>query len=230
MVEPTHPKEVAMSRLSRVLLVAVVALAAAAPSASAVPHTRLGNTLGAMWKAILETPIPQNPFTPSVGFACVDLGRAVAPFSAAGQDITCTVRPGTKIFVAAWSSECSTLEPPPFFGRNEAELRACAIAVNAGVTSVKVTLDGRRVRLSDVTSGLERLDLPADNILGAAGGTGPTPDGLPYLSVANGRVALLHPLTPGTHAITIDIAGESPPGKELNIHNPTTIIVKPGRR
>jgi hypothetical protein len=220
-----------MSRLSRVLAIAVVTLGVAAPPVGAVPPNRkLGDALGAMWKAILETPAPQNPFTPGVGFACVDLGRAVAPFSAAGQDITCTVKPGTKIFVAAWSSECSTLELPPFFGRNEAELRACAIAVNAGVTSVKVTLDGRRVRLSDVTSGLERLDLPADNIFGAAGGTGPTPGGLPYLSVANGRVALLHPLTPGTHAITIDIAGESPPGTELDIHNITTIIVKPGRR
>jgi hypothetical protein len=50
-----------------------------------------------------------------------------------------------------------------------------------------------------------------------------------YLSVANGKIALLHPLTPGTHTIMLDITGESPPGTLLDIHNITTIIVKPGR-
>jgi hypothetical protein len=216
-----------MSRLSRVLVVALVALGAAAAPAAAVPDRKLGDSLGAMWKAILETPTPQNPFGGG-GPTCVDLGGAVAPFSAFGEPITCTVKPGTKIFVAAWSSECSTIEEPPFFGGNEAELRACAIAVNAGA-SVRVKLDGRRVPITDVTSGLVRLNFPADNIFGAAPGTGPTPGGLPYLSVANGKVALLHPLTPGMHTIMLDITGESPPGTLLDIHNITTIIVKSGR-
>jgi hypothetical protein len=216
-----------MSRLSRVLVVALVALGAAAAPAAAVPDRKLGDSLGAMWKAILETPTPQNPFGGG-GPTCVDLGGAVAPFSGFGEPITCTVKPGTKIFVAAWSSECSTIEDPPFFGGNEAELRACAIAVNARAI-VRVKLDGRRVPITDVTSGLVRLNFPADNIFGAAPGTGPTPDGLPYLSVANGKVALLHPLTPGMHTIMLDITGESPPGTLLNIHNITTIIVKPGR-
>jgi hypothetical protein len=46
--------------------------------------------------------------------------------------------------------------------------------------------------------------------------------------VADGWVVLLHPLTPGTRTITIDIAGESPPGTPLDIHSITTINVKPG--
>jgi hypothetical protein len=217
-----------MSRLSRVLVVAVVALGVAAPSAAAVPDKKLGNTLGAMWKNVLETPTPQNPFGGG-GPLCVDLGGVVAPFGAPGtESITCVVKPGTKIFVAAWSAECSTLEGPPFFGSNEAELRACARAVNAGIntTDVVVSLDGKRVPVTQVTSGLVRLDLPGDNIFGAAAGTGPP--GMPYLSVANGWVALLHPLTPGTHTITIDISAEFPPGTPLNVNNTTTIIVKPG--
>jgi hypothetical protein len=45
--------------------------------------------------------------------------------------------------------------------------------------------------------------------------------------VADGWVALLHPLTPGTHTITLDITGEFP-GVSLPIHQTTTIIVKPG--
>jgi hypothetical protein len=217
-----------VSRFLRVLLVAIVALGVAAPSAGAVPEKKLGETLGAMWKTVLETPTPQNPFTGG-GPVCVDLGGVVAPFGAPGtESITCTVKPGTKVFVAAWSAECSTLEGPPFFGSNEAELRKCARDVNAGIATsdVIVLLDGRRVPVTEVTSGLLRLNLPADNIFGAAAGTGP-PD-MPYLSVADGWVALLHPLTPGTHTITLDITGEFPPGTPLHINNTTTIIVKPG--
>jgi hypothetical protein len=228
----SFPKEVAMSRISRVLLVVVVALGVAAPSAVAVPDKKLGTLLGAMWKEVLETPTPQNPFNPDVGTLCVDLGGVVAPFSVSGEDITCTVKPGTKILIAAWSSECSTLEAGTvFFGRNEAELRACAQAVNAGVMAddVSVTLDGRTVPVTQVSSPLQRLNLPADNIFGVSPGQccTPPPDSLPYLSVANGWVALLHPLPPGTHTITIDITGESPPGNALDIHNITTIIVSP---
>jgi hypothetical protein len=227
MVAATIPKEGAMSRLSRVLVVVVVALGVAAPSAAAVPGKQLGNTLGAMWKKVLETPTPQNPFGGG-GPLCVDLGGVVAPFGAS-DSITCTVKPGTKVFVAAWSAECSTLEGPPFFGSNEAELRACARAVNAGVTTTDVVLDGTRVPVTEVTSGLVRLDLPADNIFGVPAGTGP-PE-LPYLSVADGWVALLGPLTPGTHTITLDISGEfrgTAPPSVLDIHNTTTIIVQPG--
>jgi hypothetical protein len=221
-----------MLRISRVLLVTVVALVVAAPSALAVPDKKLGTLLGAMWKEILETPTPQNPFTGG-GPLCVDLGGVVAPFSVGGEDITCTVKPGTKILVAAWSSECSTLEAGTvFFGSNRAELRACARRVNAGVTAddVSVTLDGRTVPVTKVRSPLQRLNLPADNIFGVPPGrccTPPPEDGLRYLSVADGWVALLGPLKPGTHTITLDITGESPPGTTLNIHNTTTIIVRP---
>ena len=216
-----------MSRLSRVLVVAVVALGVAAPSAAAVPDKKLGDSLGAMWKKVLETPTPQNPFGDG-GPLCVDLGGVVAPFGAGSEPITCTVKPGTKVFVAAWSAECSTLEGPPFFGSNEAELRACARAVNAGITTVTAKLDGKVVALTKVSSPLQRLSLPPVNIFGADPGSCCTePGDLPYLSVADGWVALLHPLTPGTHTITIDVAGEFP-GVVLPIHNTTTIIVKPG--
>jgi len=59
-------------------------------------------------------------------------------------------------------------------------------------------------------------------------GSGATPDRLPYVSVADGWVVLLHPLTPGTHTTAIDIDGEFPPGTPIEIHNITTIIVEPG--
>jgi hypothetical protein len=200
-----------MSRLSRVLVVAVAALGVAAPSAAAVPN------LGGLWKQVLETPTPDNPFTG--GDPCVDLGGAIAPFGG-GTDFTCTVQQGTKIFVAAFSSECSTLEAPPFFGSNPRELRACARAVNAGITLVAVALDGKPVPVNEVQSGLLRLNLPADNIFGAPPGTGP-------LSVAHGWVAHLgQSLKPGTHVITIHIEGTYP-GLPNPFDNTTRIIVEP---
>ena len=212
-----------MSRLSRVLAVAVVALGVAAPSAAAVPGKELGSTLGAMWQTVLETPTPQNPFGGGAPL-CVDLGGVVAPVGAPGvSSITCTVKPGTKVFVAAWSAECSTLEGPPFNGTDEPSLRTCAENVNSQVNTPKVSLDGKPVPVTKVTSGLLGLNLPADNIFGAPVGTGSPP----YLSVADGWVALLHPLTPGTHTITLDVTGEFP-GVSLPIQQTTTIIVKPG--
>ena len=211
-----------MVRLSRVLLIAAVALGVSAPTAAAHPDQKLGRTLGALWTNVIQTPSPQNLFGPNGGDPCVDLGGVVAPFAPVlgSPTLTCTVKPGTKIFVAAWTSECSTLEPAPFFGRNEAELRKCAEDVDAGITRTDVTFDGQVVPVREVESELLRLNLPPDNIFKAPAGTGP-------LSVAHGWVALLHPLKPGTHTITLHIEGTYQ-GEAIDFHNTTTILVNPG--
>jgi hypothetical protein len=96
--------------------------------------------------------------------------------------------------------------------------------VDAGITRTKITVDGKRVPVHEVETRLLRLNLPADNIFGAPAGTGRPP----YLSVAHGWVALLHPLTPGTHTITLHIEGTYL-GKAFVFDNVTTIIVQPGR-
>jgi hypothetical protein len=161
----------------------------------------------------------------------VDLGGVVAPLAAPGTEtIRCTVDRGTAVLVAAWSAECSTLEFSPFFGRDKSTLRACARAVNAGITTVSVTVDGKPVVVTEVSSPLERLNLPSDNIFGAVPGSccttnPPSPEqGLPYLSVADGWVVLLRNLKSGTHTISIHIDGEFP-GAMFPIDNTTTITV-----
>lgn len=107
-----------MRRSARVLLLAAVALCLVAPSASAAP-TDLGKNLGNLWTTVLETPTPNNPLGPG-GPQCVVLGgNIVAPFG--GGSFTCTVNAGTRIFIAAWTTECSTFEGN---GTTEAELRA----------------------------------------------------------------------------------------------------------
>jgi len=96
--------EVVLSRLTRILLLVAVALCLGAPTAGAVPAKKLDNNLAAMWTTILQTPAAQNPFLTD---GCIHLGGTLAPFGAKGVE-SCTVKPGTKIFIAATSLECST--------------------------------------------------------------------------------------------------------------------------
>jgi hypothetical protein len=203
-----HGWKVVASRLPAVLLLAAVALSLVAPAANAVPTKKLDDNLAAMWTTVLQTPSPQNPFF--TGGGCYDIGGGtVAPFGLHGAT-SCTVKPGTKIFVAANSVECSTFEQPGF---TEAQLRRCASDMDVKVAP-SVTVDGRSLPVSEVETRLLNIVLPKDNILGAQAGPG--------LSVAHGWVVLLHPLTPGTHTIVIDNLGQG------TSPITTTIIVKPG--
>jgi hypothetical protein len=208
---------VGLSRLTRILLLVAVALCLGAPTAGA-DAVKVDNNLAALWTTILQTPKPENPFKNSSGaaFTCVDLGGTVAPFTPdrAGVE-SCTVNPGTKIFVTASSIECSTFEgddnppsPPPW---TEAQLRDCA-RDNDVQQAPSVTVDGKSVPVTEAETPLLNIVLPADNLFGL-------PPGTEGRSVAHGWVTLLHPLTPGTH--TIFIVGTGDPIT-------TTIIVKPG--
>ena len=87
-----------------------------------------------------------------------------APLSA--KSVTCTVKPGTKIFVTAVSWECSSVEDPPSYGADEAAQRACAREAIKGFTRHSVTVDGRPVRVRRVETAQIPLDLPDENILG----------------------------------------------------------------
>jgi hypothetical protein len=193
-----------VSRLARTLLLAAVTFCLVAPSASAAPPSRLGGTLGDLWTTVLQTPTPQNPF--AGGDTCVALaGKIVAPFGPSGAE-SCTVKSGTKIFVAAWTTECSTFEGN---GTTEAELRACALAADAGKV-VTLEVDGQPVAVSEVQTGLLTIRLPGNNIFGAKGAD------RHGLSVGHGWVTLLS-LAPGTHTIVGTVDG---------VETTTTIIVR----
>ncbi|MGC5222448.1 hypothetical protein ACPW96_07565 [Micromonospora sp. DT81.3] len=201
-----------MSRITRVMVLAAsVVLAtssvfAAAPPATAVPTNKVDDYLSALWTTVLETPSAQNPFGAGGDeYECLDLGGTVAPFAPVSAD-SCTVKPGTKLFIVAHSVECSTFEGN---GTTEAELRACAIAGDPD-SDYTVTVDGKAVPVVEAETPLLDIVLPDDNIFGEPGGS----EGL---SVGHGWVALLHPLTPGSHTILID--------ESIT----TTIIVTPHR-
>ena len=54
------------------------------------------------------------------------------------------MRPGTAIFLFSVFAECSDVEGPPFFGRNEAAQRRCSLEnlVGAPVDAIPVSIDG----------------------------------------------------------------------------------------
>ena len=186
-----------MSRLARIAVVAAMTFVAAAPAAGAAPVKKLDDTLGALWTRVLETPSAQNPFgTGDPSSACWNLGGTVAPFAPVSV-ASCTVKPGTKIFAAASSVECSTFEE---HGTTETQLRECARETDVQVAPT-LTVDGRSVAVTEVETRLLDIVLPADNVFGLPAGT-------QGLSVAHGWVARLHPLPPGTHTIVV-VNGES---------------------
>ena len=144
----------------------VVALCLGAPTAGAVPVKKLDNNLEQLWTKVFLTPSAQNPFgAGGAAFTCVDLGGTVAPFGPTGAE-SCTVKPGTKIFVTANSVECSTFEGN---GTTDAELRTCARIGDVKLAPT-VTVDGKSVPVTEVETSLLNITLPADNILEVPGG------------------------------------------------------------
>jgi glycine cleavage system aminomethyltransferase T len=105
-------------------------------------------------------------------------------------------------------SECSTVEQPPFFGRDEAELRRrAARAVDTAehafdMATMRLTVDGRDVEdLSAYRAAPPRftLWLPEVNLLGATRRIAE--------SVADGYQVMLRPLPAGEHVVAIAISG-----------------------
>ena len=160
--------QVALSRLTRILLLVAVALCLGAPTAGAVPAKKLDNNLAALWTTILQTPSAQNPF--GTGVPHLRASTSAARLRRLGPHgvESCTVKPGTKIFVAASSVECSTFERrmgrlKPNYGRVPATHGDVQVAPT-------VTVDGKSVPVTEVETPLLNIVLPADNIFGLPAG------------------------------------------------------------
>jgi hypothetical protein len=191
---------------------------AAAPSSGKVkllPATkRIGGLtgselLGEQWHQWLELPPENNSFLLN-GDLCMSAGRkgkilmgVHSPF----EPTVCTVKPGTPVFFSTYSSECSTVEPPPFFGATEADQQACAIEALASFIpdAILVSVDGAdpvdiiAPEFLGVSSQRTAL-IPADSILDTD--EVDIPAGEATFSAA-GYVVSLRPLPPGRHEITV---------------------------
>ncbi len=91
-------------------------------------------------------------------------------FRAAPGTMTCVVPEGMAIFVLIGGVECSTVEAPPYFGRDEDALRACAAAGTDVITDMELRINGQAVPDLETyrsSSPLFPLTFPEDNIYGA---------------------------------------------------------------
>jgi len=202
------------SRITRVLLLAAIACCVAPRGVSAAPTKKQDDILAATWRTVLESPDAENPFgAGGQAFACIDLGHTVAPLAPSGVE-SCTLTPGTALFVIGSSVECSSFEGQ---GTTDAELRQCARQSDAAqAPNPTATFDGTALPLTEVETPLVSATAPAGNIFGV-------PPGTEGEFVAHGWVALLNPLTPGQHEVTIDDGVSTTPPIT------TSIFVQPGR-
>jgi hypothetical protein len=159
-----------MRPIRRIALLAVVAMACAAPSAAAdgpprgASHARIvpafklvgnaaGDLLGDWYVQNLSLPARHSPFGGAADL-CLDLGRKGKVLSPSGglltpQGMTCTVKVNRPVLLVMTSVDCSTAEAPPFFGRTEDEQRACAVDALTrrpdivDLRAINVSIDGR---------------------------------------------------------------------------------------
>jgi hypothetical protein len=168
--------------------------------------------LGEEWRQLLELPPDANPLAGTGDNNCLSAGRkdkvlilwtTTAPTPAT----VCNVKPGTPVFFYTLGGECSSVEPPPFFGATEEDQRQCIldflratrfdailVSIDSG-PSVNVGVDSFLA-----VSGQGTVDLPDPNILGVPGNRQAT-------FVAAAYSVLVRPLPPGTHTIIVTIVG-----------------------
>jgi hypothetical protein len=112
---------------------------------------------------------------------------------------TCVVAEGIAIY-GTLGAACSTIEPPPFFGRTEDELRACAAEWTDQIIDVSATVNGGHIDLHPyrASSPLFTVTFPEENIffeeVAAVGD-----------AVSDVYSLLIAPPPPGEHEITLSV-------------------------
>lgn len=166
------------------------------PPNSRIQGLTYGEWSARWWQYVFSVPTPQNIYG-GVGAMCQHVGNVALVAVNSTLDIPkkCEVPAGTILYLELLAAECSTIEPPPFYGGNEAELRACAqVFVPEDMVA---SIDGVEIEnLSQYisTSPLYEFVVPDDNVFGVPGGT-------TAQSVSHGAYLMLAPLTPGKHII-----------------------------
>ena len=111
---------------------------------------------------------------------------------------TCVIAEGTAIYVVVAGTECSTVEPPPFFGRTEEELQACASAALDDATNYQASVNGQDVPdLETYRTGspLFTMTFPENNIFAVEPGVAQ--------SVSETYSFIIAPPPPGEYEIVV---------------------------
>jgi hypothetical protein len=201
-----------MRRITLAGLLSIALFAAVAPVAGAyggAPLETAGRTvngvspggwLGRWWKAVLETPSPQDRYPGCVALAHSTVGAVFGP---EGGVASCSVARGSSLVLVPQTVSCSDFEEYPFHGDSPAERLACSIRGNQGAAANVVIVDRQRVRLTDAYRAPapdQRTTLPADNLLGAPAGT-------EIEFGAEGWLGITKPLARGHHEIVMHAKG-----------------------
>jgi hypothetical protein len=183
------------------LTLALTLVATTGASAAPRPYGASVGTWGARWwEWAFDIPADANhPLFDEEGDDCMR-GQASKGFvflagvfntSGTADRDGCTVPVGRGLFFPLVNVECSSLEPDPFFGDDEASLNACLD--HWAFTDTFATLDGAPLFTASQRSGVYDIGpMPDPNILGATpGATG--------ISMADGEYGIVPPLPPGTY-------------------------------
>jgi hypothetical protein len=188
------------------------------PAAKRLAGLTGGQLIGEETRLLLELPAAENPLA-GAGESCFPAGHRgkviivwTRPASQAPAE--CTVKPGTSVFLFGVFASCDPVEPPPFFAVGEEAQRQCAVEglltlPQLAFDAILVTVDGG----TPTDIGTDRFlavspqgtaHLPEGNILGV--------DPQETTFVTAGYVAMLRPLPPGEHTITVEVVGGPTPG------------------
>jgi hypothetical protein len=209
-----------LSRTYRAALAAaltgLVALALAAPASAQNPNPGVlppqSNPFGASygewgsrwWQWALSVPLSSNPVTDETGEFCGEgqSGRVwflAGTFGSGSVERSCTVRPGTPLFIPIINSFSITDPPPAPPVTFQENLVAARGFINApsGLTAT-ATIDGRALQQLNLYYAESprpfSVTLAAGNVLGA-------PAGVYTMGAAVGIYLILAPLPPGQHEI-----------------------------
>jgi hypothetical protein len=156
------------------------------------------------WQAAFAIPVVdgEHPLITGGAFGGED-GVVFLAGIGGGATIEVTIPPGTALFFPVINTECSEIEPPPFHGDDEAEMRANANAIIDDTSDRFAVIDGVAVKNLDSYRTQSPLfefgPLPEDNILEFSGEDAPA--GATSPSVDAGFYLLLPPLSAGEHVI-----------------------------
>lgn len=161
----------------------------------------LGDWSARQWQWQMSFPPELNPGSDPTGALC-GFGQNgpvfFLPSMLSEPEFTCVIPADMAIFVPIVNTACSTVEPPPYFGRTEAELRACAMADVDSLFDVYGTVDGVAVEPMEAyraTTPLFTFHFTENNAFGA-------PPGVAH-AVGDGYQFIIAPLPVGEHEIVV---------------------------
>ena len=159
------------------------------------------------WQTMYSIPVVNGQHPLLDGGAVTNGSGALflAPSPSGPATIEVTIPNSTPIFVPVVNAECSTIEPEPFHGETEAEMRTCANGHIDETSGLSATIDAVPVSnlLSYRTqSPLFEFTLPENNVLEFQGIEAPA--GTTAQAVDAGVYLLIRPLSRGTtHTIRV---------------------------